>query len=435
MCLWSVSFMPGIMTTRLVCWAVLGTLAGFIAGCRAQNPAFLGVDANSSTSFDAGPLDVADAVVASVDTGVAADVAPESLPQHDLPMQADLLPVDVPLGVDVNVDVDGPAAGGDVAVADLRPPDVVAGDAPVLCNMPVIGNGAGLNADYFENSDLTGRRVSRVENIDWSFGTAAPPSTDFDDDNWSVRWSGQLQAMFSGPHTLFANYDDGMRIFLDGRVILYRWGVRLSESEDKALVHLEAGRKYDVLVELFEQGGAATAKLAWQSLCRSRQAIPRSQLHAGPPVAPSCLIEIPSGSGSGLRAEYFSDREMTRRVGTGGPSTVNFQWGDNSPAQGVPLDFSARFSGKVEAPIDGPLTFYLQTDDVGRLRFNGSTLIESWSEEFGPQEIAATVNVQAGKLYDIGIDMRDDKGGAVVSLAWSWPCRGRVVVPAHRLHP
>lgn len=302
--------------------------------------------------------------------------------------------------------------------------------------MPVIGNGTGVLAEYFDNIDFTGKLVSRTDpNIDWSFGLGSPASG-IDPNDFSVRWTGQLQAVYSGPHTFVASYDDGMRMFLDDRVVIYRWGPRLAAAQDTATVVLEAGRRYDLRFEFFDQGSAATAKLAWESQCQTRQAVPQKQLYPVAPAMSACPVERAPGTGTGLKVEYFSGTPpLTRSVTTGTHARLDFDWGTGAPASGVPADFSARWTGTLEAPIDGPLTIYLHTDDLGRLRFAGAPLLDSWSEPFGPQEVAATVDVRAGQRYDLSIDFRDDTGGAFIHLYWSWPCHPREVIPTHRLSP
>jgi hypothetical protein len=171
---------------------------------------------------------------------------------------------------------------------------------------------------------------------------------------------------------------------------------------------LEAGRKYDLLFEFFEQGSAATAKLSWENPCQSREAIPQRQLYPVGPAAPVCPVVVAPGTGTGLRYQFFTGEPgQTGALATGTHARVDFDWGNGAPASGVPTNFGARWTGTLEAPIDGPLTIYLHTDDVGGLRLGGMPLLDSWSEPFGPQEVAATVDVHSGQRYDIAIDLRD----------------------------
>jgi hypothetical protein len=310
-------------------------------------------------------------------------------------------------------------------------------DAFFTCSAPSVGTGTGLNAEYFGNPDFTGTLVSRIDGtIDWDFGQGGPDSR-IGTDNFSARWTGKVQAEVSGPHTFLASYNDGMRVFLDDRVVLYRWGPHITTAEESGKVMLEGGRRYDLRVEFFDQGGAAIARLAWVTPCQTRAPVPRKDLYPLAAVAPTCLVEAAAGSGTGLKVEYFSgnDPSQGQPVVQGVSPRIDFDWGTGSPAAGVPSDFSTRWTGTLEAPVDGALTIYLATDDVGRLRLAGTLLMDSWAEPFGPQEIAATIDVRRGQRYALVIEHRDDVGTAFAHLYWSWPCHPREVVPTARLYP
>jgi hypothetical protein len=92
----------------------------------------------------------------------------------------------------------------------------------------------------------------------------------------------------------------------------------------------------------------------------------------GRPVRPQrrrlCLEELErretpaglAGLGTGLVANYFSDPNLTRLVGTRTDATVNFDWGTGAPIASAPADgFSARWTGKVQAQFsetgNGPI--------------------------------------------------------------------------------
>jgi hypothetical protein len=422
----SVSLFGTLLVHRLARWFALTGAVGLVVGCAEGNPAFMEVDAKSDASGSPdGSFDIAWAPDGLADA-VSQDL---SFPGADS-KRDDSSPGDLPPG----------AAGDDAPSSDVglpdapHAPDVRPPDGPVSCTSPVNGSGTGLLAEYFDNSDFTGKRVSRVDpRIDFSFGEGSP-DPGLGSDNFSARWTGQLQPVFSGPHTFVASYDDGMRMFLDERVVIYRWGPRLAAAQDSATVVLEAGRKYDLRFEFFDQGSAATARLSWENPCKGRQVVPQAQLYPVPPVPPSCPVERAAGSGNGLKVEYFARESSQSRLATGTHGRLDFDWGNGAPAAGVPADFFARWTASLEAPIDGPLTIYLSTDDVGRLRLDGVLLLDSSSEPFGPQEVAVTIDVRAGQRYGLSIDLRDDTGGAFIHLYWSWPCHPREIVPGHRLY-
>jgi hypothetical protein len=328
---------------------------------------------------------------------------------------------------------DGSGPGQDAATTDSGPDQV----ATSSCQSPVAVAGTGINAEYFDNADLTGTRVARIDStIDWYFPSSSPDPA-LGADTFSARWTGKLQPAVSGPHTFHVTYNDGVRLFLDDRVVIYRWGPHAT-TDESATVSLMAGRKYDLRMEFFDQTGAAWARLAWETPCQSRQVIPVTHLHPEAPPAATCRAAAPPGSGTGLSSEYFADRQLSASRLTGLDARVDLDWGSGAPVTmaGFPVDsFSVRWKGRLQAPITGPLTIYYYADDVGRLWLGGAPLMDSWLEPIGAQEVAATVDVVAGQLLDLRIEQQERTGTASARLSWSWPCQPRQVVPTERLYP
>lgn len=138
----------------------------------------------------------------------------------------------------------------------------------------------------------------------------------------------------------------------------------------------------------------------------------------------SDLLSPPNEPGTkGLLGEYFNNEELhgapaLRRI----DSTVNFDWGDGSPAPGViGVDsFSVRWTGTLHAAESGTFEFSVSTDDGVRFYINDKLLIDNWSQH---AEEARTVNyaMEAGKSYDIKIEYYENQGGAVARLGLAKP--------------
>ncbi|MEM4169199.1 MAG: glycoside hydrolase family 3 N-terminal domain-containing protein, partial [Thermoproteota archaeon] len=67
------------------------------------------------------------------------------------------------------------------------------------------------------------------------------------------------------------------------------------------------------------------------------------------PIPPGCLTPGPGAEGHGLKAEYFSNRELKGEpVLTRVDEQVSFNWGTGSPGPGIPEDnFSVRWTGRL----------------------------------------------------------------------------------------
>jgi beta-glucosidase len=122
----------------------------------------------------------------------------------------------------------------------------------------------GLKAEYFANKTLAGEpAVTRVDpevSFDWGMMNPAPgiPADDF-----SARWTGKLVATTSGKYRFGAIADDGVRVYLDGKLIAEDWTDH-APATITGEVTLEAGKTYDVKMEYYESKIGAVARLAWQ---------------------------------------------------------------------------------------------------------------------------------------------------------------------------
>ena len=119
-------------------------------------------------------------------------------------------------------------------------------------------------------------RPDRNIDFDWP---AAPPDPRFGrTEEYTVRWLGNLVPQVTDTYTLMASSDDGVRVYLDGRLLISNWSVH-GPSEDTATVQLVAGHKYDIKIEYFENGyGVACIKLYWESPHVPREYLPEQDL-------------------------------------------------------------------------------------------------------------------------------------------------------------
>jgi hypothetical protein len=142
----------------------------------------------------------------------------------------------------------------------------------------------GLLGSYFSRPDCSGEVLKRLDaqvNFDWADKPAAPgvPTEDF-----SVRWTGQVQAQHSENYTFHVEADDGVRVWLGDRQIIDEWRQQ-STTVVSQPVALNAGQFYPLTIEFFSAKPPAMAKLKWSSPSTPLGVIPASRLH--PPNAPS----------------------------------------------------------------------------------------------------------------------------------------------------
>ena len=124
------------------------------------------------------------------------------------------------------------------------------------------GKPGGLTGQYFKGTNFDTLVTTRVDpqiDFDW---TTTPP-TGLPHDEYSVRWTGYIQAPRSGEYTLLASGDDGVRLWIDGREVIDNWGVHPVET-NSATVHFVANSRHKIRMEYFQDRFDAIARLSWR---------------------------------------------------------------------------------------------------------------------------------------------------------------------------
>jgi hypothetical protein len=162
-----------------------------------------------------------------------------------------------------------------------------------------IGQGSGLKGEYFSNHAkvFTGTptltRIDPMVNFDWGNGS---PDPSISADTFTVRWTGQVQAQFSEPYTFTTTSDDGVRLYVNGTLVIDQW-IDQGPTDWTGTIALQAGQLYDIRMEYYENGGGAVAKLAWSSPSTAQAIIPTNQLYP-PNQLPTVSIVSPSSGAS-----------------------------------------------------------------------------------------------------------------------------------------
>ncbi|MBX2862601.1 MAG: DUF4347 domain-containing protein [Leptolyngbyaceae cyanobacterium MAG.088] len=151
---------------------------------------------------------------------------------------------------------------------------------------PPPGNGDGLKGDYFDNQDFTDLQLTRTDaTVDFNWGGGAPDPT-IGVDTFSVRWTGQIEPLYSETYTFQTTTDDGVRLWVNGQLIIDQF-VDQAPTSYTGDITLEAGQKYDIRLDYYENGGGAVAELHWSSDSQAFEIIPQSQLFSDDGSTPS----------------------------------------------------------------------------------------------------------------------------------------------------
>jgi hypothetical protein len=268
----------------------------------------------------------------------------------------------------------------------------------ISCTTPGIGAFTGC---YYDNQDFTNLKLTRTDaypiNFNWGAGS---PDAAIAPDSFSARWQGNFQ-FDAGDYTFTATGDDGIRLYVDGVVILDKL-IDQPATTYTVTKTLAAG-VHLVTYEYYEAGGDAVAKLAWTK--------------TGSPPPPPPVTTCPTAGAIGaFTGCYFDNKDFTNFVFSRTDPEVNFNFGPGSPAPSMgPEEFSVRWTGNFDLAA-GSYIFSATADDGVRLYVDGQLVIDKWIDE-GATTYTASVPLVAG-THEIKLEYYENWGDAVVRLSW-----------------
>lgn len=143
----------------------------------------------------------------------------------------------------------------------------------------------------------------------------------------------------------------------------------------------------------------------------------------------------------GLQGDYWGPNlaaiPATPGVPAGAPNlsqvdpTVNFTDATYPGAFANADMYVVRWTGFVRGPVDGPVTFFTNTDDGVELAIDNASpaLISNWTDH-GPTDDQGTITMAQGLWTAIRLTFYERGGGATTILTWSYAGQARVVIPS-----
>jgi Legume lectin domain/PA14 domain/Glucose / Sorbosone dehydrogenase/Calx-beta domain len=261
------------------------------------------------------------------------------------------------------------------------------------------GNGDGLKGTYFDNIDFTNSKFERVDstvNFNWGNGS---PDARIGNDTFSVRWVGQVQPLYSEEYTFTTTTDDGAKLVIDDKIVVNSL-VNQAPTDRSGKITLEAGKKYNIQFDYFENGGGASSQLSWSSAKQLKQIIPKSQLYTFSGVAglPTISLGTPAVTvnENGTSATMRIDRTAANPADLSVVSTIQYTTNNGSAIAGQ--DFTATV---------GTATFAAgETSKNVVIPILNDTITEG-TETFG-FNLGTTTNAAAGAARTSTITVLDD---------------------------
>ena len=246
---------------------------------------------------------------------------------------------------------------------------------------------AAWRGEYYGNRDLSGTpAVVRDDyTVNFKWGTDAP-ATGLPPDGFSVRWSRQVSFQ-AGTYRFYAISDDGVRVWLDGTLIIDEWrdATNLAHTARR---EVGAG-DHTLRIEYYENAGTAHIIFWWEHQ--------------------ETFIQ--------WRGAYYPNVDLTGApVLVRNDPSIDFNWGSGAPTAGMPSDgFSVRWM-RTMAFQEGSYRFQAAVDDGVRLWVDDQLILDSWSDG-GNRTVRGNHYLSAGD-HTLRVEYYERNGDALIRVSW-----------------
>jgi len=188
-----------------------------------------------------------------------------------------------------------------------------------------IAKGTGLKAEYFSSTNLSPDSLL-IEQVDSSLKLNSKIS--LVKDQFSVRWSGEVEAPVSGEYTFYTTSNSGVKLYIDDRLVVKRWMNTNAVIQDSGKVSLSEGIRYPIRMEYYNSEGKGNIQLSWKIPGIPNQIIQSKYLY------PATLSEFNFNSDttylSDLKEDFYRQLNWRKAEGCDGKghndSIPNLNW-------------------------------------------------------------------------------------------------------------
>jgi len=130
----------------------------------------------------------------------------------------------------------------------------------------------GLLAHYYNNINLEGdATVEKIDKqIDFAWADLSPQKNIIGD--FSVRWNGRIKINKNDNYTFTILSDEGVRLFLDGKIVIDTWSIEDRTMENSGNIDLRKGF-HTIKIEYYFNQRHADIKLLWSSRSFERKVL------------------------------------------------------------------------------------------------------------------------------------------------------------------
>ena len=269
----------------------------------------------------------------------------------------------------------------------------------------------GLRGDYYTGMNFEKYVLTRIDpQINFQWGQNGPDEA-VGSDNFSIRWIGEVEVLFTEPYTFYTRTNDGARLWVDGQQLVDDWTIH-GATENNGTIDLVAGRTYSMVMEYFENIEGAIAELRWSSPSTPKDIIPEAALslpvkarHPNPSngaadVKQAVVLRWSAGQAAASHQVYFgTDEEAVRNAHTGSP-----EYKDTKPLGSESYD-----PGKLQWNTP----YYWRVDEVNDVNPDSPWVGNVWSfttadflpvEDFESYNDLDPDNPESNRIFNTWID-------------------------------
>lgn len=251
---------------------------------------------------------------------------------------------------------------------------------------------SGWRGEYYDNPDLAGEPVLVRDDpaLDFNWGSAGP-GPDIPADHFSVRWTRPFEFAEEGDYRFLADVDDGVKLYLDGWLIIDEWNTNPYVLHSGAFGDIKPG-VHTITVEYFEAEGEAHINVWFEKT----------------------IVSADKWVGEYYNNPDFRDAPFLIRE----DDDLDFDWGDDEPVPGMNDDnFSVRWQRTVVLKAgDYDFRAHLAEEDRVKIYLDSWLIIEEDSDNGGAVE--GSFNDVGAGTHTIKVEFQDYGGDAGIEVDW-----------------